>query len=214
MRLKEGCAEHAITPLRQHNPDATKERQEMTPTLMVKEDRMTPTEISLPDAIGTVRFIGTKLVDRTWDVATALRQPRSNGMPRWTDMALYAVTEPSPWKYVLHVIGRSAVYHSIDGTCQRGAPTTVADFATSDRYQEVVACRYCAPAELDDLDDTASIRVEEDRPSVRRCADVDDLINALQDNDGNIRGLGTSLLRDAAALDPDIQAYMGAVRRL
>lgn len=191
-----------------------KERREMTPILMVKEDHVTPTEIALPDAIGIVRFTGTKLVDRTWDVATALRQRGYSGRPRWTNMTLYTVAEPSPWRYVLHVVGRSAIYHAADSNCRRGVNISVGALAATDRYEEVVACRDCNPTELDDLAEDATVDVEEDRPSVRRCADVADLIAALQDGDGNIRGLGTSLLRDAAAKDPDIQAYMGATRPL
>lgn len=160
---------------------------------------------SVRDVDRVVVFTGEPIVDLTWN-------PKTSGhtrLTRWTDMVLYEVTQDSPVKFMLQVVGRSLVYHREDG-CRKGVGITVGRLLKNDeRYEELVACRDCRPKDLDFLKADVTVNVEEDRFQLHRCYDTEDVINALRDNrTGIISGLGQKLLSNAASAHAEFRKAM------
>lgn len=177
---------------------------------------MKPEKITVRDAFGPVSFPGAILVDMSWNAETAAqRTAQTRRPPRWTDMVLYRVDDDqSPYQYVLMVVGRSIVYHRVDG-CGRGTPTTVGYLARTPQWEEYEPCRECRPPELGPLDDNVRVSLEDDRPKLHRCETVEDLLAALVDRrTGEVSGLGIKLLNQAALLDPNIRATTEVERPL
>jgi hypothetical protein len=158
-------------------------------------EALMPSKITVRDAEGPVTFIGSALVDLSWDTSENLR---------WTNMVLYTYEGDGPYEYILHVVGRSLVYHKLGG-CRKGVRTKVGAIAQDEaRWQELVQCRFCNPKDLEDLDNEDEVLEEKNRPSIYYCQTPEEVIEALRNkkDGGNLSGLALSLLDTAAMRDP------------
>lgn len=174
----------------------------------VRDGLMTKNEIVVRDGFRSFTFPGKEIVDLSWDVATV----RAKGRYRWTDMILYRMLGDGPYEYILQVIGRTVVYHRPGSPCGRGARMSVSNLYASDpdRYDILEPCpeRGCKPKDLEHLDNTDIVSVEEDRYTLDKCKTLNDLIDALRDEDGKVSGLGDKLLTTAKMADKGIRDAM------
>lgn len=173
-------------------------------------------DVVVQDAAGPLRFQGTVVADLSWDYDAAYE----SGHNRWTDITLYRVLEDdSPYKYVVQVVGRSVMYHRVNGKCRSGVNMPVGLLRQDDsRYQALISCdkRGCAPADLDELDDADMVAVEEDLYTLYRCKDAVEVITIMQNrgNRGQMSNLSVKLLQAASRLDPAFREAMMRTRRL
>jgi hypothetical protein len=169
--------------------------------------------IVVRDRFGPLEFVGETVADLSWTYGEA----RERRHRRWTDLTLYRVDQ-SEWRYVVHIVGRSMVYHTPKSPCGRGVGTQVGLLAQDDaRYQALVACDRpgCAPMELDDLDDSALVAVEEDLHNLERFRDATGVVEYIyKKSEGQQSGLSMKLLQTASRLDKDIEEAMMKMRRL
>lgn len=138
--------------------------------------------------------------------------------PRWTEMALYKVTDG---RYVLSVVGRSVVYHEHAGLCNSGVPTPV-DQLGDDLLEDLEPCQRCEPPETRDLAGVLTVDLEEDRHTVHVCANADAVVEKLRNpkatstsrGTGMISGPGQRLLAIAASVDEGIRGAVTVVDRI
>jgi hypothetical protein len=121
---------------------------------------------------------------------------------RWTEIAIYR-TEAG--KYVVEKIGRSVVYHSLDG-CDFGVKTDLEEL-----IEEAHPCPICKPS----YDPTGPVKMETDRYHTVLTENAPALIDAcrMTNNDSRSDSFGTvflpnvarKALTQAAELDEGIQ---------
>ncbi len=161
-------------------------------------------DLTVYDKLRAVPFRGEQVAAVTWDYEEAA----SAGFPRWTDMTLYRVEPGSSCAYRVQIVARSVVYHGIGG-CPKGVKLPVGMLAKDDdRYGFLAACEQCLPPDLDDLDDNAIVKVEQDLPELHEFADAAALVPGLLGRRKS-GGLTTKLLAAAAGMDQDIAAALG-----
>lgn len=174
------------------------------------------------DTAGTIRvrhvdelleFPGELVTDSSSDDRT---------QPRWTDLTLYRVTDGSG-RYVLQVVGRSVVYHAVNG-CERGVHVNLADLA--DRYLDDACedpvpepCPECKPIDIEaDLSEVPTadltVKLEVDRYSAYECRGVPELLKRLRLANGKYSMPALLLLDRAKRVDPAIADALSQVRRL
>jgi len=157
-------------------------------TARVSDNVAGPTLYRLRDVARTVEFYGTRLAH----VST-----ETSSQPRWTTMELYRTDDG---RYVLSVVGHSVVYHVHDSVCNSGVPTHVSDFPP-----DVESCARCRPPDIDELNSSALLDLEEDYPTVSVCQTTDDVISRLRARrNGSIGPLSRPamrLLKTAATVD-------------
>lgn len=198
---------------------------------MVEVDK-TVRKIVLQAEDGPRSFFGYVIVDLSLDAATVVDPPKElKWYPRyrWTDMALYRVVDPpAAAEYAVHVVGRSVLYHRINGPCHRvdssarkGMVRTVLDLEDDPRYELLRACGkpgcYAAVPlwhHLETLPGGARVAVEVERPSVLKCSDAPQVVDRLRDEGGDLSELALKLLREAAQKDEGIAAAMTMERPL
>ena len=167
--------------------------------------------IRLMTRAGPRTFRGEVIVDLSRDFHDPKNIDKRTGKPRvqWTDMVLYRAVEPG-YRYVVYIVARSVVYHRSDGPCIHGVATTVGALTGEDRYNNMRPCSVegCFSGEpndhLDDLADDVVVRVEKDIYTQHKCANGWEVVNNVQESDGNVRPLSQRLLDEAAALDEGI----------
>lgn len=140
----------------------------------------------LRDIDRDVQFTGVMLSEVSTDNSKA---------PRWTEMALYVITDgQNKGKYVLSVMGRSVVYHVHNGQCNSGVPVAVSEID-----EEFEPCHKCNPPTPQELAATVSVDLEEDRPQVHMVDNAHDVLRKLRNpRAGSISGPGQRLLAIAA----------------
>lgn len=161
--------------------------------------------VRVRDQDGPLEFDGTMVADLSWTYDMA----KTYGHTRWTDLTLYRVTqEGSQYEYVLQVVGRSLLYHSVNGLCRSGINLTVGMvYQDTERYEALEACKQCNPPDLDDLDLSAMVSVEEDLPTLYRCRDAAEFLAVMEERisrERNRNGLSRKLLKVASNVDAAI----------
>lgn len=173
---------------------------------------------------GPRSFRGYVVVDLSLDPAMVIDPPShfsSGPRYRWTDMSLYRVKDPQvSAMYVVYVVGRSVLYHRPEGSCRKGVMSTVGSLVNDVRYELLRPCREpeCYPAEpwdfLEDLEDGDRVAVEQERYTLHKCADAQDVIEQLSSSGGVMSSLSMKLLQEAALEDSDIAAALMRERPL
>lgn len=166
-------------------------------------------EFTVRDRLGELTLRGIMLADA--------RYGRSD-RPRWTDMALYQVTDPaSEFRYVLEIVARSFVYHRFGGSCVRAGHriNTVADVRESEhRWKWLVPCRRCKPPELEAMRLSDRIAEEKDKHQLYMCTDAEDILTRLYREKGEISELAAKLLIEATGRDPELEMAWRETRRI
>jgi hypothetical protein len=93
--------------------------------------------------------------------------------PRWTEMELYRFTDGTE-RYLVHIAGKSVVYHEHDSACNAGSPTT-----RDQLLDDAEPCPRCQP-DVRGRDDAYVIDAESDRHSVTVCETAADVLQALR----------------------------------
>jgi hypothetical protein len=172
----------------------------------------------LRDAAGQPqkRFTGAKLAH------TSTGEHRN--LPRWLTLDLFLKQDGT---YILHRIGYSVVYHSVEGPCEGGEKMTYATLA--DITDEGEPCTKCHPIPFKALmaavesghsdANSKSVALEHNYYKVLEIPDVPTLISELEFVPKNSRTgervisrPGQELLLRAADLDPRISAVFEAVK--
>lgn len=170
--------------------------------------------ITVRDQVGPLEFVGETVADLSWTYEAA----EEFGHDRWTDITLYRVLdESSEWAYAIQIMGRSVLYHKAGGVCRRGIGMPVSALRQNDaRYQALKECSKCKPGELDEMDATATVAVEEDLPTLHRCRNAAEVIDVMYSRSKREKrsGLSMKLLQTASSVDEDIAAAMVRTRRL
>lgn len=158
--------------------------------------------IRVQDAGDTKQFRGVKL---SW-VST-----ESERTPRWTEMALYKMTDGTE-RYVLHVIGRSVIYHEVGSACNSGVSTN-----STNVPGDAEPCFKCNPANRGGIPIEDVVAMEEDRYTVHVCATPERVVAQLRNprmggrTAGVISGPGQRLLNEAALKDDGIRNMITTV---
>ena len=165
------------------------------------EDHKTAGLMRVPDVDKVIEFEGELIAEVTTELPDA---------PRWTEMELYRLTDGTG-RYVLHVVGRSVVYHVHDSDCNSGTAT---DAATLPGDAE--PCLTCKPTAYTD---TETVDFEDDRHSAHVCATAADVLVSLRSTGSRAssRPFSTPALRLLAIAkqkDPAIGALMSGVERI
>lgn len=114
----------------------------------------------------TYVFHGALITDVTTEAST---------LPRWTEIELYRFTDGTA-RYLVHIIGRSVIYHRSGSVCNSGVPTPMFDLT-----EDAEPCPRCRPPKYVDSDqDDIVVDVESDRHTVAVCATVPEVFNALK----------------------------------
>lgn len=142
--------------------------------------------------------------------------------PRWLEMTLYrewdvkrdgndhpvmdddgtAAVPVSPLGYVLHLVGRSVVYHDTGSDCNTGVTTAAVDLPG-----DAEPCATCGPPPLEELGDLALVDLEEDRHTTHRLDTADGVLMQLarqkpgQPFTGRLSAPAQRLIQNAARLD-------------
>jgi hypothetical protein len=166
-------------------------------------------QFTVRDRLGPIKFVGQQLAYCKWG--------RDEGKLRWTDMALYKITEKeSEYSYVLEVIAKSYVYHKTKGPCVRSRHriSRIQDIRSSGhRWRNLYPCPICEPGELEDLKDDDTVSEEQDDRTVYVCKDPADIVRRLYQRSGEISELAAECLQQAAKVDPEIATAWTSVRR-
>jgi hypothetical protein len=165
------------------------------------------------DRVGPLTFQGETIADLSWSYEEA----EERGHQRWTDIALYRVTEEGPYAYVLQTVGRSIVYHKPGLPCQRGVNMRVSRLRENEaHYRALFACTVCNPVELDDVSDSTMVAVEQDIPTLYKCATAHEMVSLLEKRlrGGGMSGVNLKILQTASAADEGIAAAMMEMRGL
>jgi len=166
------------------------------------EDQDIARLVRVPDVDKVLEFEGELLADVTTEVPDS---------PRWTEMELYHLTDGTG-RYVLHVVGRSVVYHVHDGPCNSGTATAAVEIP-----DDAEPCQVCRPGR--DLPDDVTFDYEDDRHSAHVCADAPAVLVALRSTGSRATSRPFSnpamrLLAAARQCDRDIDALLSGVERL
>jgi hypothetical protein len=184
------------------------------------KEKLVPQEYVVEDTLGPVVLYG--------EIISQIRH--QNGVPgapmreRWTDMTLYRVLDPnSKYRYAVHVVGRSIVYHRNDTPCaerkvSRWLRDTVKNISLQDpeRYKYLVPCRTygCRPGELENLPDETVVAVETDDHKLLIAPAAKLIVRSFYTEYGKIGSLAADLIRDAASKDQHIRKALSVPRRL
>jgi hypothetical protein len=158
--------------------------------------------IRIRDTVGSAEFYGVMIAENTTE------RPH---LTQWTELELYRITKgPNTGKYMLRSIGCSVVYHRAFGGCGKGSIETAAKLA-----EDVRPCTVCRPPDLDDLDDTDQVSMEDTLYKVSLCNGYVDLFTALRSktDPNTMSGPGMGLMNAAAKVDDKIAAAMNVVNR-
>ena len=171
-------------------------------------------EIKVYDEFGPFSIVGEEVAKLVWSYADAKRQ----GFSRWTDIRLYSVTGDRTMRYAIQITGRSSLYHLDGGPCREGVSVPVGKLAAdTERYEYLEACTKCRPADLNDLHNTDSVKLEVNLQKLYKCRDAAEVVSTMY-NHGKKDGRGPSnlsvrLLMTAAEMNPNIeQALMDMPR--
>jgi hypothetical protein len=172
-------------------------------------------EIRVRDEYGPLSFVGEKVADLSWNYDAAYER----GHTRWTDLTLYRVwQQDSEYDYVVQVVGRSVLYHRLNGSCHQGVSIPVSRLRQDvGRYEALEPCTRpgCQPADLEDLNDSDSVSVEEDLFSLYKCKNAEEVVDTMYARSGRARsGLSMKLLQAASRVDDGIELAMSRTRRL
>jgi len=103
---------------------------------------------------------------------------------RWAVLELYQwqPRDGGPMGYILYTIGHSLVYHALDSECGRGVVTTVGDIGevTPEDYALLEPCPECDPPDLDDMNKSDQVEMEETWYKWSQCRDAEELLLALR----------------------------------
>lgn len=170
--------------------------------------------IKVFDEIGPFSIVGWEVAKLVWSYEDARRQ----GFSRWTDITLYGVENDRTMRYAIQITGRSSLYHRDGGPCREGVSVPVGKLAAdAERYEYLEACSRCKPADLNDLGNTDSVKMEVNLQKLYKCRDADEVVSTMYNHgkkDGRgPSGLSVRLLTTAALMDPNIeQALMDMPR--
>lgn len=178
----------------QDNSDDGQSRRRRTTTR-----RRPPVEtLKVRDQDRVLEFVGEKIGHASSEGPHSLR---------WTEIEIYK-TEAG--NYVVHRIGVSLVYHSLNGrgkNCRSGRTVEAADVA---RDIDAEPCPDCQP----DLDAVSRVRQETDRHSAEAVSGAQDLVRALSLTRDNgmtyLSAVAREALLKAAEKDPDLSALTTA----
>lgn len=120
--------------------------------------------VQVPGADGVVEFHGILLSE----VST------ETDRPRWLEIELYKITDGTD-RYVLHLNGRSVLYHSNESDCNTGLPTLASQLPG-----DAEPCFKCCPPRLNRLDVDSVVDLESDRHTVHVCADAQEVVDQLK----------------------------------
>lgn len=99
----------------------------------------------------------------------------TDASPRWTEIELYELTDGTG-RYVVHIVGRSVLYHHHDSPCNAGVPTKMLDLV-----EDAEPCPRCQPPRYRDCDqDDLVVDAESDRHTITVCAGVTEVLDALR----------------------------------
>lgn len=164
--------------------------------------------VTVHDGIGPLRFRGEVIADLSW----TYEQAREIGHNRWTDIRVYQVADNKVYRYVVEVIGRSVVYHRVDGSCHKGVTMSVARISEDeDRYDALHPCDLCKPVELDELDDSKKVTVEVDLPKIIKCRNAEQLVGELRGDGSN---LSLKILQAVCLVDKKVEEAAAGMRYL
>lgn len=164
--------------------------------------------IVLPNTVGlpSKRFHGKLIAESTTDTGSSEQQ-------RWTELRLYWFTDGTG-RYMAVSIGRSVVYHDVDG-CPKGVLVDVTKLSkvSSLDIDELQPCRHCHPPDVDELAGITHVKLEKDRPTLHECRDAYEVVQKMRDpkNGGRISGPAIQLLEEAASVDENIRRVLGVV---
>lgn len=125
--------------------------------------------------------------------------------------------QDKPFRYALEIIARSWVYHRSPGPCvkRRHKITTVGDVRKSEgRWDNLFPCRVCKPLDLEDMRPDERIAEERSDTHVYLCSDAAAIVNRMYRHSGEISGMATRLMLEAAKKDPDIAMAWKRPRRI
>jgi hypothetical protein len=134
--------------------------------------------------------------------------------PRWLEMDLYKVDDG---RYVLHLVGRSVVYHTHRSSCNRGIPRHITD---TDWPADAEPCKVCSPDYWRGIGPEAEFDLEMDRHTSYVCATADDVVTQLRESSRHQRSPSTlsapaqRLLDAAALIDSDIAKSITVVEKI
>jgi hypothetical protein len=183
------------------------------------------------DASRVLKFTGVLLSEISTETRTG---------PRWLEMDLYKrdPDEEHPrGLYVLHLVGRSVVYHTHRSACNRGIPRTPTD---TDWAADAEPCRDCSPPywalkeangypqrdpvtrELkpDPAYTSTQFDLEMDRHTSYICATADEVVEQLKESSRHQRSPSTlsapaqRLLDAAALIDADVAKAITVVEEI
>lgn len=170
--------------------------------------------IVVRDQYGPLEFVGETIADLSWTYDAAARF----GHDRWTDITLYRVLDDtSEYAYAIQIMGRSVLYHKTGGACHIGITMPVSVLAKDDeRYQALKACPKCQPVDLSKMQDSETVAVEENLPTLHRCRDAAEVIDVMYTRSKREKrsGLSMKLLQTASTVDEDIADAMMKTRKL
>lgn len=166
------------------------------------EDQPTQSLIRVLDVDHVLEFQGELVADVTTEV------PHQS---RWTEMELYRLTDGTG-RYVVHIVGRSVLYHVHDGECNSGSATDAAELP-----DDAEPCSTCKPNR--DLVDGEILDFEVDRHSAYVCGSAAEALGQLRSTGARaaVRPFSAPALRlinSARQKDDAIEAIMSAVERI
>lgn len=158
----------------------------------------------LADTIGIKRFTGVQLAE----VSTDKNNKSARRPVRWTDLALYTITQgEKQGSYVLEIVGCSDVFHTLGGKCGFGQRTP-----SSKLSDTAVPCRDCKPTIINGRPVEAAVAMETDRAQVYVCDTPQEVLTHLKDRFTNkISAPSVSLLQEAALVDAGIRSLTETV---
>lgn len=172
--------------------------------------------ITVRDDMGPLEFVGETVADLSWSYDEAYER----GHTRWTDITLYRVLQDgAQYKYVIQIVGRSVLYHRLNGPCHRGVNVPVGLVRQDDeRYQSLDPCPNagCQPADLEEFGDNDIVSVEENLYTLYKCPTADYVVEVMYERGGRDRksGLSQKLLQAASRFDKDIENALKKTRTL
>lgn len=178
------------------------------------EEATESTSIKVFDEIGPFSIVGEEVAKLVWSYDDARRQ----GFSRWTDIVLYSVVNDRTMRYAIQITGRSSLYHRDGGPCREGVSVPVGKLADdAERYEYLEACAKCRPADLNDLGNADTVKLEVPLRKLYKCRSADEVVSTMYNHgkkDGRgPSGLSVRLLTTAAMMDPNIeQALMDMPR--
>jgi hypothetical protein len=187
-----------------------------TMTVGSPEETVQSYEFEVTDGLGPRSLMGWKVAELAWTYEEA----RLFGHDHWTDITLYRVTGHTDMRYAIQIVGRSSIYHRVDGPCRYGVSMTVGAVAVDEeRYEAINPCQRpgCRPKDLEYLRDEDAVKVEVPIPRLYECQDADEVVNVLYSH-GRREGrppssLSVKILNAASLVDPEIKQALMRMRR-